>query len=77
MIEDEKIRDNSSRYGVTGYSCWGLFLQSVFWGEMGNWSTFARHPMHWHGCVVLFVLFFNKEKMFMFMSQCQTKLSGI
>ena len=28
-------------------------------------------------CVVVFVLFFNKEKMFMFMSQCQTKLSGI
>uniref|UniRef100_A0A7N2LFR3 Uncharacterized protein n=1 Tax=Quercus lobata TaxID=97700 RepID=A0A7N2LFR3_QUELO len=30
-------------------------LKSVFWGEMGNWSASAHHPMHWHGGVVLFV----------------------
>ena len=40
VIEDEKIWDNSTRYVVNRCSCWGIFLQSVFWVK---WTIFGDY----------------------------------
>ena len=55
----------------------GQFLEImvVLWS---NWSASALITQCiCMDCVVVFLSFFNKEKIFMFMSPCQTKLSGI